>query len=205
MIDRQRQTANSAPRSKRRQARKTNENDQNTFFFFFFYLLFNQTPVAEEQIMEFSGGEGACTQPTWGLGILVQATHQEGERREERGGRKICTVSLEKQQGACTSGSFGHSKYWVVWDHLEFSFWQLSRKHQQFKMLSSGPVVFCVFLACWSHRYARSRCGPWLLVWPQSKQNTRCSLWAAFLPFHHYAASASVSNSTKDKTVRRRW
>ena len=33
--------------------------------------------------MEFSGGEGACTQPTWGLGILVQATHQEGERREE--------------------------------------------------------------------------------------------------------------------------
>ena len=31
---------------------------------FFFYLLFNQTPVAEEQIMEFSGGEGACTQPT---------------------------------------------------------------------------------------------------------------------------------------------
>ena len=33
-------------------------------FFYFFYLLFNQTPVAKEQIMEFSGGEGACTQPT---------------------------------------------------------------------------------------------------------------------------------------------
>ena len=33
-------------------------------FFLFFYLLFNQTPVAKEQIMEFSGGEGACTQPT---------------------------------------------------------------------------------------------------------------------------------------------
>ena len=32
--------------------------------FFFYYLLFNQTPVAKEQIMEFSGGEGACTQPT---------------------------------------------------------------------------------------------------------------------------------------------
>ena len=51
--------------------------------FFFIYLLFNQTPVAKEQSMEFSGGEGACTQPTWGLGILVQATHQQGERREE--------------------------------------------------------------------------------------------------------------------------
>ena len=32
--------------------------------FFFFYLLLNQTPVAKEQIMEFSGGEGACAQPT---------------------------------------------------------------------------------------------------------------------------------------------
>ena len=36
----------------------------STLFLYFFYLLFNQTPVAEEQIMEFSGGEGACTQPT---------------------------------------------------------------------------------------------------------------------------------------------
>ena len=62
--------------------------------------------------------------------------------------------------------------------------------------LSAGPV-FCVFLACWSHRYARSMCSPWLLVWPQSKQNTRCSLWAAFLPFHHCAASASVSKLDK--------
>ena len=33
------------------------------YFLFFFYLLFNQTPVAKEQIVEFSGGEGACTQP----------------------------------------------------------------------------------------------------------------------------------------------
>ena len=77
---------------------------------FFFYLLFNQTPVAGEQIMEFSGGEGACTQPTWGLGILVQATHQEGERREEEE-KIICTVSLEKQQGAWTNGvqNWGYS------------------------------------------------------------------------------------------------
>ena len=82
---------------------------QTFFFFYFFYLLFNQTPVAGEQIMEFSGGEGACTQPTWGLGILVQATHQEGERREEE--EKICTVSLVKQQGAWMNGvqNWGYS------------------------------------------------------------------------------------------------
>ena len=36
-----------------------------------------------------------------------------------------------------TSGFFGHSKYWVVRDHLEFSFRQSSRKHQKVRMLSS--------------------------------------------------------------------
>ena len=39
----------------------------------------------------------------------------------------------------------GHSKYWVVWDHLEFTFWQHSRKRQKLKMFSSGLVVFCAF------------------------------------------------------------
>ena len=45
----------------------------------------------------------------------------------------------------CTSGSFGHSKYWVVFDHLDFSFWQPSRKHQTSKCcLQTKNVVFGV-------------------------------------------------------------
>ena len=48
----------------RRQKDMAHQSHPITVFFIYFYLLFNQTPVAKEQIMEFSGGEGACTQPT---------------------------------------------------------------------------------------------------------------------------------------------
>ena len=79
-----------------------------------------------------------------------------------------------------TSGLFGHSNYWVcetIWN-LVFD----DPAGNLEKSMPSGPVVFCVFSACFSHRYARSMCDPWLLLWPQSKQNNWFLAWVAFLP-----------------------
>ena len=99
------------------------------FFYYFIYLLFNQTPVAKEQIVEFSGGENAIALELICIAILCTLWIAYG----------YLSCRTEAQlQGSDASRRLLIKLSWTLLSHMDFPFLTYSAK--------SNDFVSCVML-----------------------------------------------------------